>query len=83
MTKLCIFRRAGRTSGAAFGRGQPELGVAQMGNNRDLAGVGEGHLPTELTGLGSCVPLSVVSFASAWMNYSCFRFSWKILLSSS
>lgn len=58
VTKLCIFRRTGRASGEAFGLGQPEPGVAQMGNNRDLAGVGEGHLPMELTGLGSCVALS-------------------------
>lgn len=59
VTKLCIFRRAGRASRAAFGLGQPELSVAQMGNNHDLGGVGEGHLPMELTSLGLCVALSI------------------------
>lgn len=45
VTKLCIFRRAGRASGAAFGLGWPEPSVAQMGNNRDLAGEGRGTFP--------------------------------------
>lgn len=45
VTKLCIFRRAGRATGAAFGMGQPEPSVPRWGITVTLLVWGRGTCP--------------------------------------